>query len=150
MPSPHRRHQQVTGLLFARLYEYCRQYGSGTVLMEGVVTLPNGRGYIPDIAFVTRERESLLLTPDGKVRGAPDLVVEVLSLSTRLRDLFTKLEGYQDAGVRYYWVIDPETSLVAEYELTPEGYVLRSHVEGAAVFRPRLLEGPELAEIVGP
>jgi len=86
----------------------------------------------------------MLLTPDGKVRGAPDLVVEVLSLSTRLRDLFTKLEGYQDVGVRFYWVIDPETLLIAEYELTPEGYVLRSHVEGDAVFRPRLFEGLEL------
>ena len=144
MPSPHRRHQQVTGLLFARLYEYCRQHGSGTVVMEVDVALPNGRGYIPDIAFVARERESLLLTPDGKVRGAPDLVVEVLSPSTRLRDLFTKLEGYQNAGVRFYWVIDPETLLIAEYELTPEGYVLRSHVEGDAVFRPRLFEGLEL------
>jgi len=86
----------------------------------------------------------MLLTPDGKVRGAPELVVEVLSLSTRLRDLFTKLEGYQDAGVRFYWVIDPETLLIAEYELTPEGYVLRSRVEGDAVFRPRLFEGLEL------
>jgi Uma2 family endonuclease len=64
---------------------------------------------------------------------------------------FTKLEGYKHAGVRFYWVIDPETLLVAEYELTPEGYVLRSHVEGGAVFRPRLFEGLELklAEMFG-
>jgi Uma2 family endonuclease len=92
MPSPHRRHQQVTGLLIARL-----------------------------------------------------------SPSTRLRDLFTKLEGYQDAGVRFYWVTGPETPLIAKYELTPEGYVLRSHVEGDAVFRSFLSDGlePKLAELVG-
>lgn len=144
MPSPRREHQQVTGLLFARLHDYCRQNGTGTVVMEVDVALPNGRGYIPDVAFIAREREKHLLAPDGKVHGAPDLVVEVLSPSTRLRDLFTKLEGYQQAGVRFYWVIDPENLLIAEYELTTEGYVLRSHVEGDALFRPRLFPNLEI------
>jgi len=44
--------------------------------------------------------------------------------------------------VRFYWVVDPESLLVAEYELTEEGYVLRRHVQGDAPFRPRLF--PEL------
>jgi Uma2 family endonuclease len=144
IPSPRREHQQVTGLLFARLHDYCRQSGAGTVVMEVDVALPNGRGYIPDIAFIAREREKHLLAPDGKVHGAPDLVVEVLSPSTRLRDLFTKLEGYQQAGVRFYWVIDPESLLIAEYELTEEGYVLRSHVEEDTPFRPRLFPNLEI------
>lgn len=138
MPSPRREHQQMTGLLFARLHDYCRQSGAGTVVMKVDVALPNGRGYIPDIAFIAREREGQLLAADGKVHGAPDLVVEVLSPSTRLRGLFTKLEGYQEAGVRFYWVIDPENLLIAEYELTGEGYVLRTHVQEDAPFRPRL------------
>lgn len=150
MPSPRREHQQITGLLFARLHDYCRQSGAGTVVMEVDVALPNGRGYIPDIAFIAREREGQLLAADGKVHGAPDLVVEVLSPSARLRDLFTKLEGYQQAGVRFYWVVDPESLLVAEYELTEEGYVLRSHVQGDTPFRPRLFPGLEvrLSEMV--
>ncbi|GBC95909.1 hypothetical protein HRbin16_01709 [bacterium HR16] len=150
MPPPRREHQQITGLLFARLHDYCRQSGAGTVVMEVDVALPNGRGYIPDIAFIAREREEQLLAADGKVHGAPDLVVEVLSPSTRLRDLFTKLEGYQQAGVRFYWVIDPESLLIAEYELTEEGYVLRSHVQGDASFRPKLFPEWEirLSELV--
>ncbi|MGC8783911.1 MAG: Uma2 family endonuclease [Armatimonadota bacterium] len=114
------------------------------MLLEVDVALPNGRGYIPDIAFIAREREKQLLVSDGKVHGTPDLVVEVLSPSTRLRDLFTKLEGYQQAGVRFYWVIDPESLLIAEYELSEEGYVLRNHVEGDAPFHPRLFPDMEV------
>ncbi len=102
----------------------------------------NGRGYIPDIAFVRRDREASLLADDGKIHGSPDLVVEVLSPSSRPRDLLTKMQGYQQAGVPYYWVVDPENLFIAEYELTPEGYVLRSHAEGESVFRCRLF--PEL------
>lgn len=83
IPSPCREHQQITGLLFARLHDYCRQSGAGTVVMEVDVALPNGRGYTPDLAFTAREREGQLLAADGKVHGAPDLVVEVLSPSTR-------------------------------------------------------------------
>ena len=115
MPSPRREHQRVVAKLFNYLDKWCTVRQLGTVVMEVDVALPTGRGYIPDIAFVRREREAELLAEDGKIHGAPDLVVEVLSEGSRSRDLFRKFEGYQEAGVRYYWIVDPEAWLIAEY-----------------------------------
>jgi Uma2 family endonuclease len=124
--------------------EWCTVRQLGTVVMEVDVALPTGRGYISDVAFVRREREAELLAEDGKIHGAPDLVVEVLSEGSCSRDLFRKFEGYQEADVRYYWIVDPEAWIIAEYELTEQGYVLRSVTEEEEVFRPSLFEGLEM------
>ena len=51
------------------------------------------------------------------VRGAPDLVVEILSDSTRRVDLLKKFDIYQRAGVREYWIVDPEARTAAVYTL---------------------------------
>lgn len=47
--------------------------------------------------------------------GAPDLVIEILSRSTRSRDMLLKLNKYADAGVREYWIIDPDDRKIIVY-----------------------------------
>ena len=49
------------------------------------------------------------------IYGAPDLVVEVLSKSTRMKDRNIKLRKYREAGVREYWMVDPEQRQVIVY-----------------------------------
>jgi Uma2 family endonuclease len=139
--SPSGQHQDIVGLLFALLYRHCVERGLGRVRMEIDVALPTGKGYIPDLVFVSRAREAELFTPEGKVLGVPDLVVEVISPGTRLRDTVHKLNEYHRAGVRWYWLVDSETLSVQEYEYTPDGYLLRASVEGGQPFQPRLFEG---------
>jgi purine nucleosidase len=63
------------------------------VVMAVDVALPTGRGYIPDLTFIRRDREGELIGEDGKIHGAPDLVVEVISPSTKVRDRYKKMEG---------------------------------------------------------
>ena len=54
---------------------------------------------------------------DGKsVRGAPDLVVEISSPSTRKHDLNKKLPKYREAGVAEIWLIDPETKMIMVFK----------------------------------
>ncbi|GBC83733.1 hypothetical protein HRbin11_00151 [bacterium HR11] len=151
MPSPTRRHQDIVGVLFYVLRQFCQTHDLGTVVMEVDVALPTGRGYIPDLAFVRREREAELLTPDGKVRGVPDLVVEVVSPGTHGRDRYTKFRAYWTAGVPWYWLVDSETLVIQEFQYTPEGYLCRATVEAGEVFRPQALPGWEvdLAALVG-
>ena len=53
----------------------------------------------------------------GRIFGAPDLVIEILSPSTRKKDMQLKLHKYGAAGVREYWIIDPKTKRVIQYDL---------------------------------
>ena len=62
-----------------------------------------------------------------RFEGAPDLVLEILSPSTRSKDMFLKLYKYHNSGVREYWIVDPEHETVLVYDfqndiLYPEKY----------------------------
>jgi Uma2 family endonuclease len=61
---------------------------------------------------------------DGKcVKGVPDMVVEILSPSTKRRDSIEKFQQYLKYGVREYWVVDPETRSLQVYILEDGKYV---------------------------
>jgi len=57
---------------------------------------------------------------DKGCRGAPDLVVEILSPGNAEREMRDKFEVYETAGVREYWVVDPEHEVVSVYKLNEE------------------------------
>ena len=66
---------------------------------------------------------------DGDIRrinGAPDFITEVLSPASRMHDMFRKLTKYRFAGVREYWIVDPDKERVTVYDLEngdlPETY----------------------------
>ena len=59
----------------------------------------------------------------GRLYGAPDFVVEVLSPSTRKKDMYTKLSKYANADVREYWIVDPETKRILVYNFEGDDFV---------------------------
>ena len=67
----------------------------------------------PDLLFVSAERQHIL--SERGVNGAPDVVVEVLSESTRQRDLNVKMPVYGRNGVREMWVADLRNGTVSKY-----------------------------------
>jgi Uma2 family endonuclease len=71
----------------------------------------------PDVLFVRADR--LDIVREDRIEGAPDLVVEILSPSTRRRDLRVKLHLYARFGVPFYWIIDADATTVQPYSLTP-------------------------------
>ncbi|MDD6816261.1 MAG: Uma2 family endonuclease [Firmicutes bacterium] len=70
----------------------------------------------PDVIVVC-DREKITLQ---RIEGAPDLVMEILSSSTRKRDLGMKYAKYLEAGVREYWIVDPENRRVVVYVMETE------------------------------
>ena len=57
----------------------------------------------PDVLVVC-DREKVIRRC---IYGAPDFIIEILSLTSRKKDMFTKLAKYKEAGVREYWLVDP-------------------------------------------
>jgi|CXWL01.1.fsa_nt_gi Uma2 family endonuclease len=69
----------------------------------------------PDGSFIAKGRLENELPPDGHVRIAPDLAIEVVSPNDLAVDLQTKVDEYLEAGVRLIWVVYPESKLVLVY-----------------------------------
>jgi Uma2 family endonuclease len=70
----------------------------------------------PDLVVVCDEKKR---HPEA-CHGAPDLVIEILSPGTRALDLKYKFDKYLEAGVREYWVIDPDKRTILVYTLSGE------------------------------
>ncbi len=71
----------------------------------------------PDIVVVCDQDN---VDDDGRYEGIPTLVVEVLSPSTRGKDLVKKLNLYMTSGVVEYWVVDLESKLILQYYFAEE------------------------------
>lgn len=115
MASPSSNHQIIIGELYLQL-KLCERAHKGAcrVLLSPLDVQLDQDCYTmlqPDLLVVCdaeRIRKRLIF-------GAPDLAIEILSPSSRSRDLVLKLRKYKTAGVREYWVIDPEYRQVLVY-----------------------------------
>ncbi len=73
----------------------------------------------PDLMVLCKDE----LIEKRRIEGAPDLVVEILSPSTRKKDQFLKLVKYMNAGVREYWIVDLEKKMVVVHTFEAEDYI---------------------------
>lgn len=141
-PSPNLRHQKLSGRLYLSLAEYLRAHPAvGEVYYAPLdVVLSHWDIVEPDLLFVAADQPHILT--EKNIVGAPALVVEILSPSTRSRDLQLKQRLFEQSSVREYWMIDPERNTVTVDRLDEAGHFTRSGVLGVdAVLTTRLLPG---------
>ena len=118
--SPAKKHARLSARLLRKLSDHVEQHALGEVFHTPAdVRLTPYDVVVPDLFFLSAERGHLF--GEKLVDGPPDLVVEILSQSTRLRDLNTKLRLYARAGVAEYWIVDPEQKSVAVHFLNAKG-----------------------------
>lgn len=138
--APSRHHQWVVLRLAVEFDRLLVQPGHGEVYPApfGVEFPDTQEGVQPDFIFVSRDR--LHIVGEDWVRGAPDLVVEILSPSTATRDRGIKLKLYHRQGVAEYWIVDPDAQIVDVWDLAagasrPERYtdLLPVRVRGQVV-----------------
>ncbi len=111
-PSPNTKHQAVAGNLHGLIWTYLRQRPVGRVFAAPLDVVFSEFDVVePDLLFVSKARQADVLTA-AHVLGAPDLVVEIGSPSTRRRDETVKRRLYQRFGVSEYWVVDPELAVI--------------------------------------
>lgn len=105
-PSPSFQHGNIFVRIAAILGQYLEVHKTGSAVGEIDVFLPDGGDVVrPDLSFLLNENLNKVKT---HIHGAPDLVCEILSESTRERDLGEKADRYLKCGVKEYWIIDPE------------------------------------------
>jgi len=125
MSAPNRKHQEVSVTLTLALGGFFAGYPCKMYTAPFDVRLPkaNSKGdkkvntvVQPDICVVCDRSK---LDERGCI-GAPDLVVEILSPSNSKKEMDSKYDLYEEAGVKEYWIVDPRAETVLIYVLDPE------------------------------
>lgn len=115
MASPRMIHQLIAGQIYAQILSCITEHGLDCVpfIAPADVQLDcdNFTMLQPDV-FVVCDRSRIL---DTHIYGAPDFVVEILSKNTRQKDMGIKQQKYDRAGVREYWIVDPDKKKVIVY-----------------------------------
>ena len=136
-PSPIADHQTIVLNFAFALRSYLLDHPIGKVYIAPLDVIFTEFDVLePDLLFVLNEHRA---TVKDWVRGAPDLVVEVLSPTTASRDRGIKLRAYARFGVLEYWIADPEVRAVEVYRLKRKGYELARTLEEGSNLTSTLL-----------
>lgn len=125
MSSPSMLHQVICGMIYSQLSSCIEAAGKPCIAMIApfdIVLSENPATVLQPDVFVACDKEHFHSAQgtslfSSKYYGAPPLVIEVLSPSTKKKDNSIKLSRYLDAGVKEYWIVDPVTQKIAVYDL---------------------------------
>lgn len=106
--SPHILHQFVVGAVHSELRMWLVQTKLGMAAIAPGVIFSEADAVIPDIIWISTDRQAQIIDESGHLTGSPEPIVEVLSESTadKKRDRETKLKLYSVQGVIEYWIAD--------------------------------------------
>ena len=122
-PSPTPSHQAVSAELHFQLHAQVKQQRLGRVFAAPIdLQLSEHDIVVPDLVLVLANRERIVTST--KIRGIPDLVVEILSRSTRRHDRKLKKRLYERAGVPEFWIVDLAENQLEQYVLEHGSYRL--------------------------
>lgn len=120
VPSPTFEHQSISGGLFVALWDFVEEHGLGVVVGAPLDVVLGEDVVQPDILYVSKRRSRIITHEE--IRGAPDLVVEILSPATAQRDRAYKKRLYARHGVKEYWIVDPDAKMIEVLSLGERGF----------------------------
>ena len=122
-PAPNTYHQTVSRKIQFQLFAQIELHERGFVYDAPTDLQLSDHDVIqPDIIVVLKANKTII-TPT-KIKGVPDLVVEILSPSTEKNDRERKYALYQKSGIPEYWLVDPEDHAIAQFVLRDASYAL--------------------------
>lgn len=140
-PAPRTRHQDLVLRVAVVLETHVAAQGGGKVLCAPYDVVLSAHDVVqPDVLFVS-DADADRVTP-ANLQGAPTLAIEVLS--DGYRDRRVKHALYAQAGVKEYWIVDPESDWVEVYLLEGANFGSRQILEGGDVLKTPLLPGLEI------
>jgi Uma2 family endonuclease len=130
-PMPSVEHQDILGCICAACFIHIKALKLGkclTALMD--VYLSDKNIVQPDLLFISTA--NLGIIKEGKIKGTPDLIVEILS-GNRKYDTKTKKELYETFGVKEYFIVDPDTKEVIAYYHDGSRYIKQESKKGKII-----------------
>ncbi|GIV21724.1 MAG: restriction endonuclease [Armatimonadota bacterium] len=143
--SPARlEHQDIAGFLHALIRAFVQRYELGRVVSAPfqMRLLRSERGREPDLIFVANQ--NLHRLHDTYLEGGADLVVEITSPESLLRDRGEKYAEYELEGIPEYWVIDPDERRVDFFVLGADGRYVRRYEDAEGIYHSEVLKGLRL------
>ncbi len=139
--QPNWYHQHICLRLGGLLDAWSVQTKAGKANAAPRVIFADDEDVAPDIIWISRERLTTALQPDGKLHSAPELVVEVLSPGTTnvARDREAKLKLYSRRGVLEYWIVNWQERYLEVYRR--EEAMLKLH---STLYEGDILQSPHL------
>jgi Uma2 family endonuclease len=138
-PSPLNHHQLILYNLTMAFGKYLEIHPIGQLRFAPLDVILSEHDVLePDLLFVLNEHQEFL---QDWVRGAPDLVVEILSPTTEARDRGLKMKAYARYGVGEYWIVDPTAETIEIYRLSAQGFQLAAKCAKENVAETPLLPG---------
>ncbi|WP_164102054.1 Uma2 family endonuclease [Candidatus Laterigemmans baculatus] len=132
-PSPFGRHERIVANLVYELMACVEREGCDCRAYAGLDWIVSSDTVVrPDVMLVCGPQ------PERHLEKPPELVVEVLSPSTQLRDQVTKRQLYHQHGVEFYMLVDPETNSI---ELLQQGEAAYEPLDSAERLECRLASG---------
>jgi Uma2 family endonuclease len=127
-PAPSYEHQKVVLKLASLILAFVEDNDLGDCIVSPIDVYFDGNNTLqPDILFISKA--NLAIVQEGKVKGAPDMVVEVLSIDKKY-DLETKKAIYEKFGVKEYFVVDPFTKEVVTFYFDGKIFMLQASKTG--------------------
>jgi Uma2 family endonuclease len=131
-PAPTFEHQDIVAVIQNGMFNYITRNNLGKCVQAPIdVFLDNKNAFQPDIIFISKA--NLIIVKEGKVRGAPDIVVEVLSKGTKDKDLGKKKIAYERNGVKEYFAVEQKTGEVYSFYLKNNKYEAQPKVKGKII-----------------
>jgi len=142
-PAPTPLHQEISQRLEQHMIAFVQAARMGKVYHAPIdVVLTERQVVQPDILFIAQENLGII---QDRIRGVPDLVVEIISPGTWRRDRVEKRALYEQHGVGEYWIVDPEAKTVEVYHLRAGGYALHGRFVPGDTATSILLQGFSIA-----
>ncbi len=124
MPAPTTEHQIISKRLFLLIEKFVSEGNLGLALYAPVdVVLSKTTVVQPDILFVSGGRKNIV---KERIYGPPDLVVEIVSSTSYVKDRYEKFKLYEKHGVKEYWIVLPGEKVIEVWCLKDGKYVLHS------------------------
>jgi len=139
-PSPFPEHQRISRKIESIIEKFISEKNLGEVFDAPCDVYLDDRNVVqPDLFFISKQRAKIV--EEKHIKGAPDLVIEIISESSVYRDMIQKKKLYAKFGVKEYWIVIPKENLIEVYVLKEKKFNLFKTYSGNETLHSPSLKG---------